>query len=134
MATLKERARAITREVHAVYLAARDARTPWVAKALALGIAAYALSPIDLIPDFVPVLGLLDDLVIVPLGIFLVLKLIPADVMAECRAAAAQAAERPVSWAAAGVIVLVWVVSVALVAWWVWRWGGSAGHSISFLR
>ena len=69
---LKEWARALRRDAHAVYLAAFDPRVPWYAKALALGVAAYAFSPIDLIPDFIPVLGLLDDLIIVPLGIALV--------------------------------------------------------------
>src|SRR6266550_6329636 len=84
-------ARAIRRDVVAVWIAARDPRVPWYAKALALAVAAYALSPIDLIPDFIPVLGYLDDLVIVPVGIFLVVRLIPPDIMAEHRAAAAAA-------------------------------------------
>lgn len=75
--SLKHWARSIRRDVHAVYLAARDPRTPWYAKALALGVAGYALSPIDLIPDFIPVIGYLDDAVIVPLGIMAVVKLIP---------------------------------------------------------
>src|ERR1700742_411421 len=81
-------ARAIKRDAHALYLAARDPRVPWYAKALALAVAAYALSPIDLIPDFVPVLGYLDDLIIVPLGIALVVWLVPPEVMAEHRASA----------------------------------------------
>jgi uncharacterized membrane protein YkvA (DUF1232 family) len=115
--TLKHRARAIKRDVHAIYLAARDPRVPWYAKALALCVAGYALSPIDLIPDFIPVLGYLDDLVIVPLGIVAVVKLIPPDIMAEHRAAAALAAERPVSRAAALVIACIWAVAVALMAW-----------------
>jgi uncharacterized membrane protein YkvA (DUF1232 family) len=114
---LKDWARTIKRDVHAVYLAARDPRTPWYAKALAVSIAGYALSPIDLIPDFVPVLGYLDDVVIVPLGILAVVKLVPPDVMAESRAAAALAAERPVSRSAAVVIVLIWAASIALTAW-----------------
>src|SRR5438445_9945018 len=82
-------ARAIKRDVVAVWIAARDPRVPWYAKALALLVAAYALSPIDLIPDFIPVLGQLDDLIIVPLGILLVIKLIPAELMAEFREQAA---------------------------------------------
>lgn len=81
-------ARGVKRDVHAVYLAARDPRTPWCARAAALLVAAYALSPIDLIPDFIPVVGYLDDLIIVPLGILLVARLIPADILAEHRAAA----------------------------------------------
>src|SRR6188508_624785 len=94
---LKGWARSVRRDAHAVYLAARDPRTPWYAKALAVCVAGYALSPIDLIPDFIPVLGYLDDAIIVPLGILAVVKLIPADVMADNRAAAAVAAERPAS-------------------------------------
>jgi uncharacterized membrane protein YkvA (DUF1232 family) len=115
--TLKDWARTIKRDAHAVYLAARDPRTPWYAKALAICVAGYALSPIDLIPDFVPVLGYLDDVVIVPLGILAVVKLVPPNVMAESRAAAAIAAERPVSRTAAAVIALIWAASIALTAW-----------------
>ena len=83
---LKAKARALKREVQALILAARDPRTPWYAKWLVAGVVAYALSPIDLIPDFIPVLGLLDDLIIVPLGIVIAIRLIPAQVLAECRA------------------------------------------------
>ena len=97
LARLKEWARALMRDVHAIYLAARDPRVPWYAKALAVAVAGYALSPIDLIPDFIPVLGYLDDLLIVPLGVWLVVSLIPAEVMAEYRQLAAQKARRPVS-------------------------------------
>ena len=86
--TWKDRARALKREVHAVGIAALDPRTPWTAKLIASLVLAYALSPIDLIPDFIPVLGQLDDLLLVPLGIALVIKLIPADVLAEARARA----------------------------------------------
>jgi len=113
-------ARALKRDVHAVYLAARDPRTPWYVKALALAVAAYALSPIDLIPDFIPVLGYVDDLVIVPLGIALVIRLIPADVMDEHRALATMAQQRPASRAAAVVIVLLWIASAMLVGWWLY--------------
>ena len=87
--------------MHALYLAARDPRVPWYAKAVALAVAAYAFSPIDLIPDFIPVIGYLDDLIIVPLGILLAVRLIPADVLAEHRSAASEAAERPTSRTAA---------------------------------
>jgi uncharacterized membrane protein YkvA (DUF1232 family) len=80
-------------------------------------VGAYAVSPVDLIPDFVPVLGYLDDLVIVPLGILAVIKLIPPEIMAEHRAAAASISGRPVSRAAAAVIALIWVAAIALVAW-----------------
>jgi uncharacterized membrane protein YkvA (DUF1232 family) len=121
---LKGWARSVRRDVHAVYLAARDPRTPWYAKALAVCVAAYALSPIDLIPDFIPVLGYLDDAVIVPLGLLAVVKLIPAEVMTESRAAAAALAERPVSRAAAAVIVLIWIASIALTGWLAYRYFG----------
>lgn len=104
-------ARAIKCDVHALWLAARDSRTPWYAKLLALVTAAYALSPIDLIPDFIPVLGYLDDLVIVPLGVLLVVRLIPSELMQEYRATVALAAQRPVSRIAAGVFVTIWVAS-----------------------
>jgi len=89
-------------------------------KALALGVAAYAFSPIDLIPDFIPVLGLLDDLIIVPLGIALVVGMIPDAVMAEHRAAALQAA-RPVSRAGAAAVIAIWIMAAAAAAWWAWR-------------
>ena len=114
---LKEWARTIKRDAHAVYLAARDPRVPWYAKAVAICIAGYALSPIDLIPDFVPVLGYLDDLILLPIGIWAVMKLIPPEVMAEHRATATLAADRPVSRTAALVIALIWVGSIVLTAW-----------------
>ena len=121
MDRLRQWARALKRDVHAVYLAARDPRTPWYVKALALAVAAYALSPIDLIPDFIPVLGYVDDLLIVPLGIALVIRLIPADVLAEHRTLAAMAQQRPASRAAAIVIVMVWIASATLFLWWLWN-------------
>ena len=115
--TLKDWARAIRRDAHAVYLAARDPRTPWYAKALAACVAGYALSPLDLIPDFIPVLGYLDDVVIVPLGILAAARLIPPEVWAESRSAAALAAERPVSLGAVGVIVVIWAGAIGLTTW-----------------
>jgi uncharacterized membrane protein YkvA (DUF1232 family) len=118
---LKGWARTISRDVHAVYLAARDPRTPWYAKALALCVAGYALSPIDLIPDFIPVLGYVDDVVILPLGILAAIKLIPKEVMADSRAAAGAAAERPVSRTAAIVVALAWAASIALTGWMAYR-------------
>ncbi len=111
-------ARSLKRDTHAVWLAARDSRTPWYAKALGVAVAAYALSPIDLIPDFVPVLGLLDDLLIVPLGLWLTLKLIPPEVMATHRAAAEAASDRPVSRVAALVVILVWIGLGVVAAVW----------------
>jgi uncharacterized membrane protein YkvA (DUF1232 family) len=111
-------ARALGRDAHAIYLVARDPRVPWYAKALALCVAGYALSPIDFIPDFVPLLGYLDDLVIVPLGILLVVRMVPPGIMAEHRATAA-GAERPGCGTAALVIVLLWIVVAGLAGWWV---------------
>ena len=104
----------------AVWLAARDPRVPWYAKAVALAVAAYALSPIDLIPDFIPVLGYLDDLIIVPLGILLVIKLIPGELMAEFRAEAARREGAPSSMIAVVVIVTIWISAAALLLWWLW--------------
>src|SRR5688572_28711297 len=111
---LKNWARSIKRDVLAIYLAARDPRTPWYAKALALCVAGYALSPIDLIPDFIPVLGYLDDVIIVPLGILAVVKMIPPKVMAEHRTAAALPGDRPSSQTAAVVIACIWAASASL--------------------
>src|ERR1700716_1523661 len=109
LAHLKIWARTLKRDVHALYLASRDPRVPWYAKTLAVVVAGYALSPIDLIPDFIPVFGYLDDLVIVPLGILLVVRMIPPDVMAEHRATAALAAAKPVSKIGAALIILTWL-------------------------
>jgi uncharacterized membrane protein YkvA (DUF1232 family) len=120
MERAKHWARAIKRDVIAVWLAGRDPRVPWYAKALALSVAAYALSPIDLIPDFVPVLGYLDDLVIVPLGILLVIKLIPPALMAEFRAEAVRREAKPRSIAAAAVIIAIWILAAGLLIWWLW--------------
>ncbi|WP_237165281.1 YkvA family protein [Pandoraea vervacti] len=117
---LKTWTRTIRRDAHVLYLAARDARVPWYAKALALFVAGYALSPIDLIPDFIPVIGLLDDAILVPLGIVIVLKLIPPDVLAELRATAA-ATQRPVSRVAAVVIAMAWGVAIVAGVWFVYR-------------
>ena len=113
---LRAWAKALKRDAHAVWLAARDPRTPWCARALAIAVAAYALSPIDLIPDFIPVLGYLDDLILVPVGLWLVLKLIPAEVLADHRAAAEAAAARPVSRGALIGIVAVWIAVTAIAA------------------
>ena len=114
---LKIWARSIRRDVHALSLASRDPRVPWYAKALALIVAGYALSPIDLIPDFIPVLGYLDDLILVPAGIWLVIRLIPPQVMAEHREFAAAAADRPVSRTAGIVVVCVWIILAAMCCW-----------------
>lgn len=117
---LKQWARAIRRDVHALWLAARDRRTPWAARLLALAIAAYALSPIDLIPDVIPVLGLLDEAILLPLAILLAIRLIPPPLLAEFRASAAAAAARPRSWVGAGFVVAVWLAVVGGLLWWWW--------------
>jgi uncharacterized membrane protein YkvA (DUF1232 family) len=113
----RDEARKLKQDVVAIALATRDPRVPWYAKALGACIIAYALSPIDLIPDFVPVVGYLDDLVLVPLGLLLMLRLIPAPVMAEHRAAAAEIAQRPVSYAGAAAIVVIWLAVLAVAAY-----------------
>ena len=119
----RARAQALKRDTYALYLAARDPRTPWYARALAALILAYAFSPIDLIPDFVPVLGYLDDLILIPLGLALLTRLVPPEVMAEARerASKVQSRNRPRSYAAAIIIVLIWLAMAALGASWVWR-------------
>lgn len=112
----KRRVRHLKAEVYAVYLACKDPRVPWYARTIAACVVGYAFSPIDLIPDFVPILGYVDDLILVPLGIALVLRMIPPTVMAECRdkAHAAMQQGRPTNWIAAGVIIAVWLLLAAL--------------------
>jgi uncharacterized membrane protein YkvA (DUF1232 family) len=121
---IKTWARRLKREVYAIYLAAQSPRVPWYTKYLAMAVVGYALSPIDLIPDFIPVLGYVDDLIIVPLGIWLVLSLIPEDVMAEYRAKADEAATRPRSKAAAIAVIAIWIFGAATFGWVVFaHWG-----------
>ena len=123
LAELKQRAHHLKAETFALYLAARDPGTPWYAKLLVAGIVAYAFSPIDLIPDFVPVLGYLDDLILIPMGIALAIKLIPHSVLAECRARANETIQngRPVSRVAGAVIVVIWLVLAALCTVWAYE-------------
>lgn len=101
----------------AIYLAVRDPRTPWFAKALAAFIIAYALSPIDLIPDFIPVIGYLDDLILVPIGLSVAVRLIPTDVMDDCRVRAKQIAELPANKKAVSIIATIWVAAAILTGW-----------------
>jgi uncharacterized membrane protein YkvA (DUF1232 family) len=123
LAHLRQRARALKAETYVLYLAARHHGTPWYAKLLVAGIVAYAISPIDLIPDFIPVLGLLDDLLLIPLGIALAIRLVPPAVLAECRARA-QERGKLVSRVAGVVIVGIWLAVAAWAMWWAWRtWG-----------
>lgn len=119
---LRDWAQALKCDVLALYGASRDPRVPWYAKALAIIVAGYALSPIDLIPDFIPVLGYLDDLVLVPLGIYLVIMLIPPEIMAEHRERAAAGDDRPVSRIAAAIIVAVWVGASMLAIGFAYRY------------
>jgi len=115
----KRRVQQLKVETYALYLACRDPRTPWYAKLLAAGVVAYAVSPIDLIPDFIPVLGVLDDLVIVPLGTLLAIKMVPKEVMAECREKARNAMEPSASkrtrCLVAATVVAIWCLLAALV-------------------
>ena len=116
LAALRARADALKRETLALWYAMRHPRTPLLAKVVGGIVVAYAVSPLDLITDFIPVLGILDDLVLLPLGIALCLKLVPAEVMAECRERARESLERPTSHVAAAIIVGIWVAAIALVA------------------
>lgn len=119
---LRRWARHLKTEIAALYLAGRDARTPRMAKLAAIAVVAYALSPIDLIPDFVPVLGYLDDLLIVPLGILLAVRLIPSALMAELRETVV-GGRLPASRAGAAFVILVWLVATAGCMIWLWPRG-----------
>ncbi len=122
MKSWREKARRLRTEVHALYLALRDPRVPWYAKALAGMIVAYALSPVDLIPDFIPVLGYVDDLLLIPAGILLTRRLIPVEVLEECRQ---RAKSEPITskskWVAAAIIIFIWLVVVYLVIRFIWE-------------
>jgi len=119
----KNWAAALKQDTYALYLAARDPRVPVVAKLVVILVVAYALSPIDLIPDFIPVLGYLDDMLLLPMGIALAIKLMPRDVWEDCKnqARAELASELPRNRTAAIVVVMVWIGLLALVAWLAWR-------------
>ena len=118
IASLKATAKRLKRDVMTLYFVARDERTPILARALAFLVVGYALSPFDLIPDVIPLLGLLDDVILVPLGIWLVLKFAPPIVLEAARAKASELESRPVSWVGAAFMVLVWLLTAFLV----WRW------------
>lgn len=121
--TWRRWAKRLGQETYALYLAYRDPRTPWYAKGVALLVVAYALSPMDLIPDFIPVLGYLDDLVIIPLGVAVAVRLVPTDVLAEARAKIRSGADvdRRAFRRAALVVVVTWLGIAAVVAWLVVR-------------
>ena len=110
---LRSRARALKNEAYAIYLAAKDPRTPWYAKAFIYFVVAHTFSPIDLIPDFIPILGYLDDIIITPLGIALAIRLIPAEVLAQARlTVATHGVERRVALIGAGVIMIIWILAI----------------------
>lgn len=119
---LKRWARIVKRDAHAIYLAANDPRVPWHAKVLAGCVAAYALAPLDLIPDFIPVLGLLDDAIIVPLGILLVIRMIPREIMEEHRIAAAAGRAGPIGKAGAAAVAMLWLSAAVLCGWLAYRY------------
>ena len=118
LAQVKDWASRVKRDVVAVYFAARDPRTSLVAKCLAIAVSAYALSPIDLIPDFIPVLGYLDDLLIVPLGLLLVIRMLPPEVLDESRKKASSLLSRPKSYVAAAVMIGIWLLCIAGFSYW----------------
>jgi uncharacterized membrane protein YkvA (DUF1232 family) len=117
MGRLKRWAQRLRVEVYALYLAYKDPRVPWYARVFAVVVVAYAFSPIDLIPDPIPVLGYLDDLVIIPLGVALAIKMVPPHVLAECREEARGVEDRSVGKVAAVVVVAVWISLAALAVW-----------------
>lgn len=116
---MKEKAAGLKRLALTVYYVARDPRTPLHVRLLALLVAAYALSPIDLIPDFIPVIGYLDDLVLIPLGVALVVKLTPPEIIDAAREKARMTGRKPVSYGAAAVIILTWLATLCLIGRWV---------------
>ena len=120
----KARARQLKTEVYALYLAYKDPRTPWYAKVFVAVVVGYAFSPIDLIPDPIPILGYLDDLVLIPLGVYLAVKMIPKPVLEECRMNANRlmAQGKPVNKTAAVIIVLIWILVALAVGVAIYRW------------
>lgn len=119
----KEKVRKLKTETYALYLAYKDPRVPWYAKVLIVAIVGYALSPIDLIPDFIPILGYVDDLIIIPAGISLALKMIPGEVLKECREKAKIEfkKDKPKNWVAASIIVIIWLLLVFLALAFFWK-------------
>lgn len=117
---LKSAADRMKAEAFTLYLAARDPRTPWYARFLVAAVVAYALSPIDLIPDFIPVIGFLDDLILVPIAITVAIRLVPEPVLIECRIRAKSAFQsgQPVSRAAGAIVVSIWLVVAGILLWW----------------
>jgi len=126
----KHKAKILKKEIYALYLACQDPRVPWFARLIAIIVVGYALSPIDLIPDPIPVLGYLDDLILVPLGIAWVIKMVPADVLNECREKAGErlSEDKPQNWIAAGVIILIWLFLLAAIVFYIIRFNNHFGR------
>jgi uncharacterized membrane protein YkvA (DUF1232 family) len=119
---LKKQAKLLEADIYTLYLVAGHPRTPWYAKLLIACVVAYALSPIDLIPDFIPVIGYLDDLILVPLGISIAIKIVPIPILVECRAQAQKMSLKSnKNWKAGVVIVFIWLVLTGLVLTWVYK-------------
>jgi uncharacterized membrane protein YkvA (DUF1232 family) len=121
VSAIRDWARQIKQQTLALYFAVRDPRTPWYVKLFAGFIVAYAISPVDLIPDFIPVLGFLDEVILLPAAIWLAVRLVPPAVLDEARRRAAEAGERPTSRIAGAVIVLIWIGALVLCGWWAFR-------------
>jgi uncharacterized membrane protein YkvA (DUF1232 family) len=121
VSAIRDWARQIKQQTLALYFAVRDPRTPWYVKLFAGFIVAYAISPVDLIPDFIPVLGFLDEVILLPAAIWLAVRLVPPAVLNEARRRAAQAGERPTSRIAGTVIVLIWIGALVLCVWWAYK-------------
>lgn len=123
MNRLKKWARQLKRQLFMLYFACRDPRVPWYAKLFTACVVAYAFSPIDLIPDFIPVLGYIDDILLVPLGIFFALKMIPKPVAADCEERAQKLMKdgKPKNWTAGVFVLLIWAAVLTWVGLWIWR-------------
>jgi uncharacterized membrane protein YkvA (DUF1232 family) len=119
---LKQKAKELKIEIHALYLAYKDPRVPWYKKAFLVLIIAYAINPLDLIPDFIPILGYLDDLIIVPLGIYLAVKIIPKEILTECREKAKNEPIRmKTRWVIAAIIILIWLILAYFIFKLIWE-------------
>jgi len=119
---IEQKAKQLKEQLMVIYFVSRDSRLPWYVKVLAVIVTAYVFSPIDLIPDFIPVLGLLDDIILVPLGLALIIKLTPSDIIESARIQAQHSSFRPVNYWAAALILLIWVSLLFIVGYWFYAW------------
>jgi len=121
---MKKKAKKLKVEAYVLFFAYRDSRVSWYAKLLAILVVAYAFSPIDLIPDFIPILGYVDDIILVPLGIWVALKLIPKEVIHDCREKAQEllAKGKPKNWIMAALFIIIWILLGIWVSWYLYRW------------